>query len=117
MGLFYPTTFGIVGQKMTLLQHRYQGDPEDPHDEHYLLSTQSKQDQVKAWKKEKFCFWSMSCLFPHSTVFSKSLPSLLQTGGQVPDLLAWRVKWAVNVDLGRRQNFLGAVEEVWGAEE
>uniref|UniRef100_A0A8C8A5Q9 Actin related protein 8 n=1 Tax=Oryzias sinensis TaxID=183150 RepID=A0A8C8A5Q9_9TELE len=45
MGLFYPTTFGIVGQKMTLLQHRYQGDPEDPHDEHYLLSTQSKQDQ------------------------------------------------------------------------
>lgn len=48
MGLFYPTTFGIVGQKMTLLQHRYQGDPEDPHDEHYLLSTQSKQDQVKA---------------------------------------------------------------------
>ncbi|XP_024149192.1 actin-related protein 8 isoform X1 [Oryzias melastigma] len=45
MGLFYPTTFGIVGQKMTLLQHRYQGDAEDPHDEHYLLSTQSKQDQ------------------------------------------------------------------------
>lgn len=46
MGLFYPTTFGIVGQKMTSLQYRSQGDSEDPHDEHYLLSTQSKQDQV-----------------------------------------------------------------------
>ncbi|KAL7827600.1 hypothetical protein SRHO_G00333180 [Serrasalmus rhombeus] len=45
MALFYPAAFGIVGQKMTTLQHRSQGDPEDPHDEHYLLSTQSKQDQ------------------------------------------------------------------------
>lgn len=44
MGLFYPTTFGIVGQKMTSLQCRSQGDAEDPHDEHYLLATQSKQD-------------------------------------------------------------------------
>ncbi|XP_020314964.1 actin-related protein 8 isoform X1 [Oncorhynchus kisutch] len=48
MALFYPTTFGIVGQKMTSLQHRSQGDPEDPHDEHYLLGTQSKQDQVSS---------------------------------------------------------------------
>uniref|UniRef100_A0A3B4BLC0 FHA domain-containing protein n=1 Tax=Periophthalmus magnuspinnatus TaxID=409849 RepID=A0A3B4BLC0_9GOBI len=47
MGLFYPSTFGIVGQKMTSLQHRSQGDAEDPYDEHYLLSTQSKQDQVR----------------------------------------------------------------------
>ena len=31
---------------MTTLQHRSQGDPEDPHDEHYLLATQSKQEQV-----------------------------------------------------------------------
>lgn len=46
MGLFYPTTFGIVGQKMTFLQYRSQGDCEDPYDEHYLLATQSKQDQV-----------------------------------------------------------------------
>uniref|UniRef100_A0A7N6AJ07 Actin-related protein 8 n=1 Tax=Anabas testudineus TaxID=64144 RepID=A0A7N6AJ07_ANATE len=46
MGLFYPTTFGVVGQKMTSLQYRSQGDPEDPHNEHYLLATQSKQDQV-----------------------------------------------------------------------
>uniref|UniRef100_A0A3Q3AGW9 Actin related protein 8 n=1 Tax=Kryptolebias marmoratus TaxID=37003 RepID=A0A3Q3AGW9_KRYMA len=45
MGLFYPTTFGIVGQKMTVLQHRSQGDSEDPHDEQYLLTTQNKQDQ------------------------------------------------------------------------
>lgn len=45
MGLFYPTTFGIVGKKMTSLQYRSQGDSEDPYDEHYLLSTQSKQDQ------------------------------------------------------------------------
>lgn len=46
MGLFYPTTFGIIGQKMTFLQYRSQGDCEDPYDEHYLLATQSKQDQV-----------------------------------------------------------------------
>jgi len=46
MALFYPATFGIVGQKMTTLQHRSQGDPEDPHDEHYLVATQSKQEQV-----------------------------------------------------------------------
>ncbi|KAM4651538.1 actin-related protein 8 [Discoglossus pictus] len=45
MALFYPVTFGIVGQKMTSLQHRSNGDAEDPHDEHYLLATQSKQDQ------------------------------------------------------------------------
>uniref|UniRef100_A0A665U5X0 Actin-related protein 8 n=1 Tax=Echeneis naucrates TaxID=173247 RepID=A0A665U5X0_ECHNA len=47
MGLFYPTTFGIVGQKMTSLQYRSQGDSEDPHDEHYLLATQSKQEQAR----------------------------------------------------------------------
>ncbi|XP_049608166.1 actin-related protein 8 [Syngnathus scovelli] len=45
MGLFYPSTFGIVGQKMTSLQFRSQGDSEDPHDELYLLATHSKQDQ------------------------------------------------------------------------
>lgn len=33
---------------MTTLQHRSQGDPEDPHDEHYLLATQSKQEQVRS---------------------------------------------------------------------
>ncbi|XP_048404163.1 actin-related protein 8 isoform X2 [Stegostoma tigrinum] len=46
MALFYPATFGIVGQKITTLQHRSQGDSEDPHDEHYLLATQSKQEQA-----------------------------------------------------------------------
>uniref|UniRef100_A0A671LE27 Actin-related protein 8 n=1 Tax=Sinocyclocheilus anshuiensis TaxID=1608454 RepID=A0A671LE27_9TELE len=45
MALFYPAAFGIVGQKMTSLLHRSQGDAEDPHDEHFLLTTQSKQDQ------------------------------------------------------------------------
>ncbi|CAB1336268.1 unnamed protein product [Coregonus sp. 'balchen'] len=53
MALFYPTTFGIVGQKMTTLQHRSQGDPEDPHDEHYLLGTQSKQDQSSKASAER----------------------------------------------------------------
>ncbi|TRY81838.1 hypothetical protein DNTS_011405 [Danionella cerebrum] len=47
MALFYPAAFGIVGQKMTRLLHRSEGDPEDPHDEHFLLSTQSKQDQAR----------------------------------------------------------------------
>uniref|UniRef100_A0A671R0V9 Actin-related protein 8 n=1 Tax=Sinocyclocheilus anshuiensis TaxID=1608454 RepID=A0A671R0V9_9TELE len=47
MALFYPAAFGIVGQKMTSLLHRSQGDAEDAHDEHFLLTTQSKQDQVQ----------------------------------------------------------------------
>ncbi|KAM8829431.1 actin-related protein 8 isoform 3-T4 [Synchiropus picturatus] len=53
MALFYPTTFGIVGQKMTTLQYRSQGDSEDPHDEHYLLATQSKQDQSSKSSSER----------------------------------------------------------------
>lgn len=58
MALFYPATFGIVGQKMTTLQHRSQGDPEDPHDEQYLLATQSKQEQVcsnSGWEEIVLC--------------------------------------------------------------
>lgn len=62
MGLFYPATFGIVGQKMTLIQYRSQGDSEDPHDEHYLLSTQSKQDQVA----QIFTYWIKSDSFERS---------------------------------------------------
>ncbi|XP_041128896.1 actin-related protein 8-like [Polyodon spathula] len=54
MALFYPATFGIVGQKMTSLQQRSQGDSEDPHDEQYLMGTQSKQDQsAKATAERK----------------------------------------------------------------
>ncbi|XP_072277039.1 actin-related protein 8 [Pyxicephalus adspersus] len=53
MALFYPGTFGIFGQKMTCLQHRSQGDPEDPHDEHYLVATQSKQDQSSKTAAER----------------------------------------------------------------
>lgn len=70
MALFYPAAFGIVGQKMTTLQHRSHGDPEDPHDEHYLLSTQSKQDQVHApsllnYRISSYClvFFVSKCLF------------------------------------------------------
>uniref|UniRef100_A0A4W3GXH7 Actin-related protein 8 n=1 Tax=Callorhinchus milii TaxID=7868 RepID=A0A4W3GXH7_CALMI len=53
MALFYPATFGIVGQKITSLQHRTQGDSEDPHDEHYLVATQSKQEQAAKAIAEK----------------------------------------------------------------
>ncbi|XP_061526928.1 actin-related protein 8 isoform X1 [Phycodurus eques] len=53
MGLFYPSTFGIVGQKMTSLQYRSQGDAEDPHDELYLLATHSKQDQSSKSASER----------------------------------------------------------------
>lgn len=43
---------------MTTLQHRSQGDPEDPHDEQYLLATQSKQEQVcgnSGWEEIVLC--------------------------------------------------------------
>ncbi|KAG1949112.1 actin-related protein 8 [Pimephales promelas] len=56
MALFYPAAFGIVGQKMTSLLHRSQGDSEDPHDEHYLLTTQSKQDQSSRATAERRSF-------------------------------------------------------------
>ncbi|XP_056628218.1 actin-related protein 8 [Triplophysa dalaica] len=56
MALFYPAALGIVGQKMTSLQHRLLGDAEDPHDEHYLLSTQSKQDQSSKALSERKSF-------------------------------------------------------------
>ncbi|XP_053480700.1 actin-related protein 8 isoform X3 [Ictalurus furcatus] len=79
MALFYPAAFGIVGQKMTTLQHRSQGDPEDPHDEHYLLSTQSKQDQVHTaflLKNSIVSFFFFSkCLFQSSkSMERKGLP-------------------------------------------
>lgn len=97
MGLFYPTTFGIVGQKMTSLQHRSQGDSEDPHDEHYLLATQNKQDQVR---KE---IYSLNEIYSYHllgilivlllSVSSISPPNLLQIGRLFPDRVdVWRVR-------------------------
>lgn len=58
MGLFYSATFGIVGQKMTALQHRSQGDSEDPHNEHYLLATQNRQDQVRKYIRPQNLIYS-----------------------------------------------------------
>ena len=46
MGVFYPQVFGVVNEKMVYIQQRNQGDPEDIHDELYLLQTQSQQQQV-----------------------------------------------------------------------
>ncbi|XP_067268978.1 actin-related protein 8 isoform X2 [Pseudorasbora parva] len=56
MALFYPAAFGIVGQKMVSLLHRSQGDAEDPHDEHFLLNTQSKQDQSSKASADRRAF-------------------------------------------------------------
>lgn len=96
MGLFYPSMFGIVGQKMTSLQYRSQGDPEDPHDEHYLMATQSKQDQVthiidhppvytviivRFFKLKLFWFLSILTILYVST----SPPNQLQSAKLFPD--------------------------------
>lgn len=75
MALFYPATFGIVGQKMTTLQHRSQGDPEDPHDEHYLLATQSKQEQVRRFWRERRRFCPCRRSWPVIDGSVQSLPS------------------------------------------
>lgn len=90
MGLFYPTTFGIVGQKMSSLQFRSQGDSEDPHDEHYLLATQSKQDQVKHTHtgfidRNQSNHMVLSYFFTYSIIFSNSPPNQRQTGKLFPD--------------------------------
>ncbi|XP_078660882.1 actin-related protein 8-like isoform X7 [Branchiostoma floridae x Branchiostoma belcheri] len=53
MGLFYPQLFGLVGGSLVHTQLRNQGDPEDIHDEHYLLQTQSTQQQVAKAVAEK----------------------------------------------------------------
>lgn len=115
MGLFYPTTFGIVGQKMSSLQFRSQGDSEDPHDEHYLLATQSKQDQVKHTHTYRF-HWlkpmkpNGSQLFFYLIIFSNSPPNQLQTGKLFPDQVdVWKGRWAVREGLGTCQIYPGAV--------
>lgn len=77
MALFYPATFGIVGQKMTTLQHRSQGDPEDPHDEHYLLATQSKQEQV------------CECSFYFSLLINWGIKSRLISSSKKPKFVIW----------------------------
>ncbi|CAL1607345.1 unnamed protein product [Knipowitschia caucasica] len=38
---------------MTFLQHRSHGDAEDPYDEQYLLTTQSKQEQSSRWSADR----------------------------------------------------------------
>ncbi|XP_070558139.1 actin-related protein 8-like isoform X2 [Ptychodera flava] len=43
MAIFYPQTCGLVGKILIHTQQRNQGDPEDPHDETYLLQTQSRE--------------------------------------------------------------------------
>ncbi|KAI8497315.1 Cytochrome b5 reductase 4 [Branchiostoma belcheri] len=53
MGLFYPQLFGLVSGSLVHTQLRNQGDPEDIHDEHYLLQTQSTQQQVAKAVAEK----------------------------------------------------------------
>lgn len=46
MGLFYPEIFGITRKGTIFTQQRNQGDPEDIHDEIFLLQTQTQQQQV-----------------------------------------------------------------------
>ncbi|XP_077998073.1 actin-related protein 8-like [Glandiceps talaboti] len=43
MAIFYPQTFGLAGKFLINTQQRNQGNPEDPHDETYLLQTQSRE--------------------------------------------------------------------------
>ncbi|CAM4713189.1 unnamed protein product [Leuciscus chuanchicus] len=81
MALFYPAAFGIVGQKMTSLLHRSQGDSEDPHDEHFLLTTQSKQDQSSRATAERRSFPKPSGLEGES-----SLSDPLEKGNLAQDL-------------------------------
>lgn len=46
MGLFYPEIFGISSKGTIFTQQRNQGDPEDIHDEIFLLQTQTQQQQT-----------------------------------------------------------------------
>lgn len=83
MSLFYPAAFGIVGQKMTSLLHRSQGDAEDPHDEHFLLTTQSKQDQSSKASADRKSFPKLGGFEGESSVCEASEKSSL---GQDLDL-------------------------------
>lgn len=39
LGLFHPELLAVTGQKGVVTQRRSAGDPEDPHDDHYLRET------------------------------------------------------------------------------
>ncbi|XP_051873802.1 actin-related protein 8 [Pristis pectinata] len=92
MALFYPATFGIVGQKITTLQHRSPGDSEDPHDEHYLVATQSKQEQAAKAIAErkalaKYAGFEAESGAPNSDSAEKSHPHELELGASQHDCL------------------------------
>ncbi|KAK0062562.1 actin-related protein 8 [Biomphalaria pfeifferi] len=40
MALFKPMAFGLLGDHLIRVQSRFEGDPDDPHDEEYLRQTQ-----------------------------------------------------------------------------
>ncbi|XP_064474750.1 actin-related protein 8-like isoform X2 [Ornithodoros turicata] len=42
LALFRPDILGLTGPKQVRVQHRNPGDPEDPHDENYLIQTQRR---------------------------------------------------------------------------
>ena len=69
MGVFYPQLFGVVGEKMVHIQQRNQGDPEDIHDELYLLQTQSQQQQVCGKLSSHVSFCLIYSLYKPSNIF------------------------------------------------
>ena len=69
MGVFYPQLFGVVGEKMVHIQQRNQGDPEDIHDELYLLQTQSQQQQVSGKLSSHVSLCLIYSLYKPSSIF------------------------------------------------
>ena len=46
MSVFYPDILGLDGPNLCHVQEKYRSDPNDPHDEDYLVQTMSRHEQV-----------------------------------------------------------------------
>ncbi|KAK6176999.1 hypothetical protein SNE40_015194 [Patella caerulea] len=46
LSLLHPEMFGLHGNKLIRVQSRYDGDPDDPHDDHFLVQTQRQQREA-----------------------------------------------------------------------
>lgn len=47
LSLFFIDMLALQGSQLCHTQQRYEGDSDDPHDDFYLLQTQSQQQQVR----------------------------------------------------------------------
>ncbi|ESO82598.1 hypothetical protein LOTGIDRAFT_134368 [Lottia gigantea] len=53
LSLLYPDMFGLQGNHLVRVQGRNEGDPSDPHDDHYLIQTQRQNREAGKLSSKK----------------------------------------------------------------